>query len=175
MKIAVTGAYGGLGKALCEYLIWQKFIVVPLNKDISSYQDTITDEINKCDVFINCGYKDKFQSILFERVYHHWKEQKKTIINILTSGLYFGSANETYLDDKKHLEDLSKKLRDDKKYVRITNIYPNTLENSKSPYPEVKYLEVGNCIKFILQQDPDFEIFSMGLTRTTTVPRSSLI
>jgi len=175
MKIAVTGAYGGLGRALCEYLASQNFIVVPLKKDISVYQETIVKEVNKCDVFINCGYKDKFQSILFERVYERWEGTKKTIINILTSGLYFGSANETYLNDKKHLEDLSKKLRDDKKYVRITNIYPNTLENSKSPYPEVKYLEVGHCIKFILQQDPDFEIFSMGLTRTTTVPRSSLI
>ena len=77
MKIAVTGAYGGLGKALCEYLVWQKFIVVPLEKDISVYQETIVKEVNKCDVFINCGYKDKFQSILFERVYERWEGTKK--------------------------------------------------------------------------------------------------
>jgi|TARA_R100000027_G_scaffold47677_1_gene36484 NADP-dependent 3-hydroxy acid dehydrogenase YdfG len=175
MNIVITGAYGGLGKALCKYLTWQKYDVTPLTEDISTYEDTIIDKIKKADVFINCGYKDKFQSILFEKVYYHWEARKKTIINILTSGLYFGSSNESYLNDKKDLEDLTKRLRDDKKYLRITNIYPNTLENSKTPYPELKYQEVGHCIKFILQQDQDFEIFSIGLSRTTTTPRTSLI
>ena len=98
MKIAVTGAGHSLGKNICEVLS-ESHTIVQLTGKVETYQDTILDEVKDCDVFINCGYKDRIQSALFRKVYLDWKYKEKTIVNILTSALMFGSPNKKYVDD----------------------------------------------------------------------------
>lgn len=175
MNIAITGTSKGLGKALSSYFKALTYSVVELNENISAYKRNIVDKVKGCDVFINCAHNSKIQSELFVKVYYAWEGEHKTIVNILSSGLYFGSHNQTYLEEKKHLEDMTKAIRNDKKYVRVVNLYPNTLENSGTPFPEVKYNEIGLTLNFILNLPEDLEVFQIGLTRTTTVPRISLI
>ena len=99
MKILVTGNYG-LGKSMKEYLSTNGYDVDHVDS-IDSYVHHLPNVINQYDVFINNEYKDKIQTELFEYVYSQWKYQPKTIINILTSALIFGSPNQKYVDDKK--------------------------------------------------------------------------
>lgn len=167
MKIAITGKDGYLGKAIIEYLQKDHFIV-PLSSNITSIKNTITSRISGCDVFINVAYKDRAQSTIFENVYNHWKYKDKTIINILTSSLIFGGPNKKYIADKKHLENLSISLRNEDKKVRITNIYPNTLEHSKVfKYNKLKLEDIAKTIEYVISLPQEVEIFSLGISRTT--------
>jgi Trk K+ transport system NAD-binding subunit len=165
MKILVTGNYG-LGKNIQEHLSSFGHEVATIFS-IDSYVHHLPNIINDYDVFINNEYKDKIQTELFEYVYTHWKYDKKTIINILTSALVFGGPNKKYMEDKRDLEQMTFKLRTDDKEVRIINVYPNTLESSKEvPNQKLKYSDVSNVIKLILELPHDIEIFEIGISKT---------
>ena len=165
MKILVTGNYG-LGKNIKEYLSTNKYEVDYMGS-IDSYSHHLPNVINKYDVFINNEYKDRLQTDLFELVYNEWKYKPKTIINILTSALVFGGPNKKYMDDKKDLEQKTFDLKSDDKEVRIINIYPNTLESSKTvPYQKLKFSDVSRIIKYIIELPQDIEIFQIGISKT---------
>jgi hypothetical protein len=174
MKILVTGNYG-LGKNIKEYLSTNGY-EVDFMGSIDSYAHHLPNVINQYDVFINNEYKDKLQSYLFEYVYNEWKYKPKTIINILTSALIFGGPNKKYIDDKKDLEQKTFQLRTDDKEVRIINIYPNTLESTKTAKNQkLKYYEVSNVIKFILELPHDVELFQIGISKTKLKIEETLI
>ena len=103
MKIAITGSNYGLGKNL-SLMLSSEYQVLNLKENIIKYVDKISEIVNDCDIFINCEYNQKFQTILFEQVYNSWETEKKTIINILTSSLIFDGSNKKYIEDKKDLE-----------------------------------------------------------------------
>jgi hypothetical protein len=127
-------------------------------------------------VFINCGYKDKTQTILFEKVYQKWIYEKKTIINILTSALIFGGPNQKYIEDKKDLEKKTFDLRKIDKEVRIINVYPNTLENSETvKNQKLKFSDVSKIIKWLIELPQDIEIFEIGISKTKLKIENTLI
>lgn len=166
MKIAITGGSRGLGENI-KNLLSQNYDIISLNDDINQYKSNICDIIKDCDVFINCGYRDKTQTILFEKVFNDWKYQKKTIINILTSAIVFGGDNHKYIEDKRDLELKTIEVRSDDKEVRIVNVYPNTLENNtRVKNQKLKLLEVSNIIKFIIELPQHIEIFQIGISKT---------
>ena len=174
MKILVTGNYG-LGKNIKEYLSNNGYEVDHFSS-IDSYTHRLPNVINQYDVFINNEYKDKMQSDLFELVYTEWKFKPKTIINILTSALVFGGPNKKYIDDKKDLEQKTFDLISDDKEVRIINVYPNTLESSTSaPYQKLKFSNVSNIIKYIIELPQDIEIFQIGISKTKLKVESKII
>ena len=165
MKILVTGKYG-LGKNIKEYLSTNGYEVDYMGS-IDSYSHHLPNVINKYDVFINNEYRDKLQTDLFELVYDKWKYEKKTIINILTSALVFGGPNKKYMDDKKDLENKTFEVRTDDKEVRIINVYPNTLESSVTvPNQKLKFEQVSNIIKYLIELPQDIEIFQIGISKT---------
>lgn len=174
MKVLVTGNYG-LGKNIKDYLSTHGYEVDHMGS-IDSYTHHLPNIINKYDVFINNEYKDKLQSDLFEFVYSEWKYKPKTIINILTSALVFGGPNKKYIEDKKDLEQKTFHLRSDDKEVRIINIYPNTLESSKSaPYQKLKFSDVSNIIKYIIELPQDIEIFEIGISKTKLKVKTNIL
>lgn len=176
MKIIITGCHGALSKNIANTLMDDKHIVLCFDERELDNQDKLIDIINDSDVFINCGYQDKIQSLLFERIYNHWRFKKKTIVNILTSALVFGGSNKTYIENKKDLEDLTINMRDENKEVRVINVYPNTLESrGPNPYNTLKLDEVSKIIKWVIDQPHDIEIFQIGISRTKTKNDSSLI
>jgi len=174
MKILVTGNYG-LGKNIKEYLSTNGYEVDYMNS-IDSYVHHLPNVINQYDVFINNEYKDKLQSDLFEYVYNEWKYKPKTIINILTSAIIFGSPNQKYVDDKKHLEQKTFQLRDMEKEVRIINVYPHTLESTKlAKNQKLNFSDVSSVIKYLIELPQDIEIFQIGISKTKLKIDTSII
>ena len=170
MKIIITGCHGALSQNICNTLMKDNHLVMCLDERDESNVNNVIDLLSDSEVFINCGYRDNVQSILFEKIYNHWKDQKKTIVNILTSAIVFGGENTTYIDNKKELENLTIKLRDQNKEVRVINVYPNTLETRKSiPYNTLKLDDVSNTIKWVLSLPHEIEIFQIGISRTKTL------
>lgn len=170
MKIIITGCHGALSQNISNTLMKDKHIVLCLDERDENNVNNVTELLSDSEVFINCGYKDNVQSTLFEKVYTQWKNEKKTIINILTSAIVFGGENTNYIENKRELEDLTIRLRDENKEVRIINVYPNTLETRKSiPYNTLKLDEVSNVIKWVLSLPQEIEIFQIGISRTKTL------
>lgn len=175
MKILITGGTYGLGRNINETMI-KSGHETHLIGSIDSYIHHLPNVINDYDVFINNEYKDKIQTELFEYVHAHWKYEKKTIINILTSALIFDGPNKKYIDDKKDLEQKTFELRTNDKQVRIINIYPNTLESTKTAKNQkLKYSEVSNIIKFVIELPHDIEIFQIGISKTKLKIEETLI
>lgn len=174
MRILITGNYG-LGKNIKEYLFTNGYEVGHLSS-IDSYANHLPNIINEYDVFINNEYKDKLQSDLFEYVYSEWKHKPKTIINILTSAIIFGGPNKKYIDDKMDLEQKTFQLRSMDKEVRIINVYPNTLESSKTVNNQkLKYSDISNIIKWLIELPQDIEIFEIGISKTKLKIDNTLI
>lgn len=175
MKIVLTGCGNGLGEALNRYLS-NTYEIVCLKNKTESYIDSLDTIVSNCDVFINCGYKDKIQTKLFEIVFNKWKYEKKTIINILTSALIFDGPNKKYIEDKRDLESKTLELRTMDKEVRIINVYPNTLENSYTVNNQkLRFDDVCKVIKWIIDQPHDIEIFQIGISKTKLKIENTLI
>lgn len=175
MKIAITGCGHGLCKELSSILS-NNYQILSLNKRIQRYTDNIDDIIDDCDVFINCGYSEKYQTQLFTKVFNSWKYKPKTIINILTSALVFGSSNTKYVDDKRDLETVSLNSYHMDKEVRIINMYPNTLENTfNANNQKLKFSEIADIVKWVIQLPQHIEIFQIGISRTKLKIETSII
>lgn len=170
MKIIITGCHGALSQNISNTLMKDKHLVMCLDERDESNVNNVIDLLSDSEVFINCGYRDNVQSILFEKIYNHWRYEKKTIVNILTSAIVFGGENTTYIENKKELESLTIKLRDQNKEVRVINVYPNTLETRKSiPYNTLKLDDISKTIKWVLSLPHEIEIFQIGISRTKTL------
>jgi hypothetical protein len=58
----------------------------------------------------------------------------------------------------------------------VINVYPNTLESSiTSPYEKLKYSQVNNIIKWVIELPHDIEIFEIGISKTKLKINNSLI
>jgi hypothetical protein len=174
MKVLITGNYG-LGKSIGDILIGDNYEVSIVDSaDLRTY--FLPDVMDKFDVFVNNEYKHKLQTPLFNLFYESWRYKKKTIVNILTSALVFGSPNKEYIELKKELEDLSYNLRTEDKEVRVINIYPNTLESSKTaPYSKLRFEEVAKLIAYTINLPHDIEIFKLGISKTKLKISNSII
>ena len=87
MKIAITGHSAGIGQALSTIYTEQGHEVVGLSRrngyNIRSIPK-LASMIESCDVFINNAQVGFAQTELFWEVWHRWRGQNKTIINIST-------------------------------------------------------------------------------------------
>lgn len=166
MNVIITGENRGLGKNIKNYLNSNDYNIISIGS-LDSYSHHLPTILDTADVFINNEYRDKLQTDLFELVYDKWQYEKKTIINILTSALVFGGPNKKYMDDKKDLENKTFEVRTDDKEVRIINVYPNTLESSVTvPNQKLKFEQVSNVIKYLIELPQDIEIFQIGISKT---------
>lgn len=175
MKIAITGCNHGLGRGIAQYLS-PYHSVLCLEDRIETYPERILSLIDHCDVFINCAYKDTVQVNLLDEVYEGWKYREKTIVNILTSAIFFDSPNKEYVHNKQVLNSSAFKKYTSDKTVRIINLYPNTLENTKNiPIQKLLFEDVAKVIKYAIELPQDIELFSIGLQKTTKdIPNSIL-
>lgn len=175
MKILITGGNYGLGKNTKE-LLRSNGHEVELLGSIDSYAQQLPSIINNFDVFINNEYRDTLQTELFTYVYNEWKYKNKTIVNILTSALIFGGPNKKYIEDKQNLEFKTFELRSDDKEVRVINVYPNTMESSRTAaYQKLKLSDVGEIIKWVIELPQEIEIFEIGISRTKLKIDNTLI
>ena len=175
MKVAITGANHGLGKGLVNYFTTKNYSVLELRERIINYQHNIVEKLENSDIFINCSNSGDLQASLYSQVYQAWRMQNKTIVNILTSGIFYGSPNKTYLKSKQEFNDLIIQTRDLDKTVRILNVYPNTLENNSNNFPKVKFNEVASTIEAAIKLPQDLELFAIGISRSNTNPKNNVI
>ena len=62
------------------------------------------------------------------------------------------------------------------KEVRIINVYPNTLESSKTVNNQkLKYSDISNIIKWLIELPQDIEIFEIGISKTKLKIDNTLI
>lgn len=87
MKISITGHRNGLGKALYDKLKdhhevtgWD--IVDGWDINDQATRDTIINDLDNQDCFINCAYAYRSQTSLLEKSIEKWDCQEKIIINI---------------------------------------------------------------------------------------------
>lgn len=167
MKVCITTNDKGLGLDIIKLFNEEDIEIIIVKNNFEYFIDNLESILKECDVFVNCAYKEKLQSILFEKVYNIWKYEKKTIVNILTSALVFGGPNINYINDKKDLEQKTFLLRTDDKEVRVINVYPNTLENTYLAHNQkLKFRDVSELILHLLRLPHDIEIYQIGISKT---------
>lgn len=169
MNIAITGTSSGLGRSL-EDFFKKDAKIYSMNEPLNSYIGNLKVHLKECDIFINNKWEYELQTNIFKEASKLWMYENKTIVNILTSAVYYGSMNIRYADDKKVLHDYTINNRLDDKKLRVINIYPNALQRSKqTAYATLKYNDVAEIISFAINLPQSIELFSIGINRTTTI------
>ena len=87
MKISITGHCAGLGQALYKKLKekhqitgWDILDGWDINQE--STRDTIINDLDNQDMFINCAHSFRSQTQLLQRAIEKWDGQNKVIVNI---------------------------------------------------------------------------------------------
>jgi len=169
MKVGITGANRGLGKAICDNLC-AKWIPVALNRpeyDISNDEGIkkLVNELSdsKYKVFINNAHSPFAQTKILAAVYLLWKDDPtKTIININSRAKYPNlSKGHIYSASKSSLSHLSDSLKftTDKK-CKIIDVNPGLLE---SDLPSLTYNEVADLIVYIMNRPQHIEISEISV------------
>lgn len=172
MKIGITGCSKNLGKSLCNILS-ENHDVVKLS--LKNY-DKILEHLDTLDIFINNAYHETLQNKIFEEVLDKWRYQNKTIINILTSAIFYGGSFDDYRENKRIIQQNSIKLSSEDKRVRVTNIYPNTLEHNNRVFVnKLKHTEIADLIKYVINLPQDLELSHICISKTTLKKDKSML
>lgn len=162
--VAITGTKKGLG-----FKLKNKFDnVLEINRelvDISDYKKVV-DIVKDCDIFINNAYSDFCQTDILYELFQKWKNEKKTIVNIISRSKYQNiSKGYLYSTHKAALSHLSNNLRflSDKK-CRIIDVNPGLLN---SEIPSLTYEEVAKIIKYIIDLPFHIEVGEISVWNTT--------
>ena len=175
MKIAITGSSSRLGKAIADFLI-KDHEIYSMDQDLNVYLGKLDDHLKDCDVFINNSYQFGVQTELFKEIANLWMYENKTIVNILTSAIFYGSSIKRYIDDKTDLHNISLFNNPVDKKLRIINIYPNALKRSKQTvYSTLDYDDVAEVISYAIKLPQSIELFSVGINRTSIIKNKGLI
>jgi hypothetical protein len=174
MKIGITGHTKFLGKKLFE-LLSENNEVFGFSRsngyNIENYEK-ILEKVYEMDVFINNTYHPTLQQEIFEKLFEMWKNEKKTIFNILTSAIFNGGSFDDYRESKINLQKSSINLigKNLDKKVRVVNLYPNTMEHNKRvPFNKLNFSELCDIIKFQLDLPQGLELSHLCISRTTTL------
>lgn len=167
MKVAITGYKKGLGKALYER--FRKKVGISKEDWDTSDTSTLLPYLQDCDVFINNAPSGFTQTEVLYRVFEEWKDDQKTIVNIISRSKYPNiSKGFLYSSSKASLSHLSNSLRfiSDKK-CRIIDINLGLLN---SELPSLSYNEAANLVEFAVKLP--FHIEVGELSAWNTVPYS---
>lgn len=163
MKIAITGHKKGLGKELYGRFL-KKVGISKEDWDTDNIQ-TILPLIDKCDVFINNAPSGFVQTEILKVVFDEWKDQEKTIVNIISRSKYPNiSKGYMYSSAKASLSHLSNSLRflSDKR-CRIIDINLGLLN---SDLPSLSYTEAANLIDYVIRLPFHIEVGELGVWNT---------
>lgn len=163
MKVSITGHTKGLGKEL--YGRYSDVLGISRKQcDISNIQEVVS-LVEHTDVFINNAYSEFKQTELLFSVFDKWKNEKKTIVNIVSRSKYPNiSKGYLYSASKASLSHLSNSLRfiSDKK-CRIIDINPGLLE---SDLPSISYKELADIIEYAINLPFHIEVGELSVWNT---------
>jgi len=154
MKIGITGPKYKLAQEIIDY-ISKDFEIVLLEDKI--------DNIEGCDVFINCLYENRLQEKNLIKAFEMWKDTSRLIINIVSSSVLDKHPwAKSFVENKRRLADTAYDLSSEypNKKVRVTNIYPFTLSSNKAfdQYNKVENHFIAKTISWLLETPSDQEI-----------------
>jgi|TARA_E500000318_G_scaffold14281_1_gene13926 NAD(P)-dependent dehydrogenase (short-subunit alcohol dehydrogenase family) len=160
MKILITGSSKGLGKSLfnkLENIESTNKEIYNLNSDKGINKIINKIKNNNYDVFINNAHAHFAQTKLLSSVFNLWKDQNKTIVNIISRAAYPNiSKGFMYASSKASLSFLSNSLKfNTNKKCKIIDINPGLL-NSK--LPSLSNDEMADIIIWCLNQPKHIEI-----------------
>ena len=109
MKVAITGGTSSVGISLIKAYTRRGYEVVNISRSLGydfNNVEYIVSTIVSCDIFVNCLHLENIQTTLLTKVWHHWFDTTKHIINISTCNTLpnFKSKDETYHAQKITLE-----------------------------------------------------------------------
>jgi hypothetical protein len=166
MRIAITGHTKGIGLALKEY--YEKdHIVIGFSRtngyNITDYKRIVQESLD-CDIFINNAYYENYQTLLLEKLYQHWKDTEKIIVNIGTVQTeYFKQDYDSpYFKNKLNLKTKFKELCLGRKICRLIMVYPGATNTSMIANADCKKMEPEKIAEII-----DFAIKNLYVRELT--------
>lgn len=138
-----------------------------LGLELSKRFDSVFDGFeNSSDVFINIRHNSFKQTEMLMYAYEQWKEEKKTIVNIISRSKYPNiSKGYLYSASKAALSHLSTNLKmNSNKKCRIIDINPGLLE---SDLPSLSYKEVADVIEYCINLPFHIEVGELSLWHNT--------
>jgi len=138
-----------------------------LGLELSKRFDNVFDGFeNSSDVFINIRHNSFNQTEMLMYAYEQWKEEKKTIVNIISRSKYPNiSKGYLYSASKAALSHLSTNLKmNSTKKCRIIDINPGLLE---SDLPSLSYKEVADVIEYCINLPFHIEVGELSLWHNT--------
>lgn len=158
MKVGITGHTKGLGKAIYDELVNKQHQVLGFSRsnnydiDQSSSRDSIINQIQDCDVFVNNAYSKDSQFEILQNLVACWEGQKKVIININSKSIFAPTVpafmNEYVIDKKKQYEFLQG--RKFKAIPYITNVTLGLVETEMSEFFKARKLDPNAVARFIV-------------------------
>lgn len=178
MKIAITGHTKGIGKAIFDKLsIKHEMLGYSRSNgyDVKNYK-TILSEIKSVDIFINNTYLGDFQEKIFLELFSKWKNESKTIVNLLNASTIINPQTSLkYSRDKTNFFNTVRNTLIDNptKKCRVINLLPSTIEPNPM-YPESKVKldpkVIAEHLAYILELPQNIEITCLVIS--PTVPYS---
>lgn len=177
MKIGITGHTSGIGKGLYDVL-GAKHDVQGFSRtngyDISTTQHEIIEQIKDFDIFINNAQKDNYQTLLFNKIFKLWKNQKKTIVNIGSIVRYseFDIDKSTYAQNKVNLNrNAIHTILSGNKSCRIITVNPGyvhtqMIANAKVTKNCLTVEELVNVIEYVIELPHHIEVGEINICRT---------
>jgi NADP-dependent 3-hydroxy acid dehydrogenase YdfG len=157
MKVAITGHTKGIGKALAEYFQNQGHTVLGYSRsngfDISleDIRNTIIEQLDSCDVFINNAYVPLAQTDLLIKTIELWGNTTKIIVNINSKSTlmpYYPEDLKEYVDDKRQQQKIIKD-RVFKARPYIMNFTPGLVDTEMSNRFKSRKLDPNHIAKLI--------------------------
>jgi short-subunit dehydrogenase involved in D-alanine esterification of teichoic acids len=147
MKIGITGHTSGLGEAIYNILNDTEVKGFSRNNgyDITTPQ-SIIDEIENYDIFINNAYSGFSQVNILYDLYEKWKNEDKKIINISSnSSDGIKTKSHIYAIHKSALDKASEQLHYDKGVCKVINVRPGWIDT-----PRVKHITATKMNSYTL-------------------------
>lgn len=160
--IGITGYRSELGKALGSYF----------EKQYTVEEVDCINDLDNCNVFINCKYSYILQENYLSEIFEKWKDRNSLIINIVSSSVLDEIPfHESFVRYKTRLTDKAHKLCNDNldKKLRITNLYPFTLSSNKSfdTYNKVDINKIVEIVDWLIKQPTSIELRDISIYPTT--------
>ena len=157
MKVAITGHTKGIGKALAEHFQNQGHTVVGYSRSngfdlsLEDVRNSIIEELDSCDVFINNAYVPFAQTNLLMRAIELWKDTPKTVVNINSKSTlmpFYPDDLKDYVDDKRKQQKIIKD-RVFKARPYIMNFTPGLVDTELSERFKSRKLDPAHVAKLI--------------------------
>lgn len=181
MKIVITGHTNGLGEKIFSHYHSQASYQVSGFSSKNGYKissqsdiDKIILESLKADVFINNAHIENWQSTILSKLFFHWSNQNKLIINISAgpcAAALWKLVDDQYIAQKASLNALSTFFQQQKKTCRIATLHLDTLDIKNTQHLEIEKLSCDNVIKaidFIIKMPKGLEVSDVTLRAKKT-------